>query len=39
MTSGLTVGDVVTTNTIHLDRAALVRYAGASGDYIGTHRR
>jgi acyl dehydratase len=39
MTSGLTVGDVVTTNTIHLDRGALVRYAGASGDFNPIHYR
>ena len=39
MTSGLTVGDVVTTNTIHLDRGSLVRYAGASGDFNPIHYR
>jgi acyl dehydratase len=29
----LTVGDVVGTRTIEVDRARLVRYAGASGDF------
>ena len=33
----LSVGDVVGTRTIELDRAALVRYAGASGDFNRIH--
>lgn len=33
----LAVGDVVGTRTIELDRAALVRYAGASGDLNPIH--
>ncbi|CAM3682634.1 MaoC family dehydratase [Isoptericola cucumis] len=33
----LTVGDVVATRTVELDRAALVRYAGASGDLNPIH--
>ncbi len=33
----LAVGDVVATRTIELDRAALVRYAGASGDLNPIH--
>ena len=39
MTTGLTVGDVVATNTVHLDRGSLVRYAGASGDFNPIHYR
>lgn len=39
MTTGLTVGDVVATNTVHLDRGTLVRYAGASGDFNPIHYR
>jgi acyl dehydratase len=33
----LAVGDVVGTRTVELDRAALVRYAGASGDFNRIH--
>lgn len=33
----LAVGDVVGTRTVELDRAALVRYAGASGDFNPIH--
>ncbi len=33
----LTVGDVVGTRTIEVDRARLVRYAGASGDFNPIH--
>ncbi|WP_278236500.1 MaoC/PaaZ C-terminal domain-containing protein [Isoptericola sp. AK164] len=33
----LTVGDVVATRTVEIDRAALVRYAGASGDFNPIH--
>ena len=33
----LTVGDVVAERTVHLTRAALVRYAGASGDFNPIH--
>lgn len=33
----LTVGDVVATGTVELDRARLVRYAGASGDFNRIH--
>ncbi|XBH20675.1 MaoC/PaaZ C-terminal domain-containing protein [Jonesiaceae bacterium BS-20] len=33
----LTVGDVVATRNIDLDRANLVRYAGASGDFNPIH--
>jgi acyl dehydratase len=39
MTTGLTVGEVVATNTVHLDRGSLVRYAGASGDFNPIHYR
>jgi acyl dehydratase len=39
MTTGLTVGDIVATNTVHLDRGSLVRYAGASGDFNPIHYR
>ncbi len=35
--SDLTVGDVVGTRTIEVDRARLVRYAGASGDFNPIH--
>ena len=31
--AGLTVGDEVATRTVDVDRARLVRYAGASGDF------
>ena len=34
---GLTVGDVLPAVSVHLDRAALVRYAGASGDFNPIH--
>ena len=37
--SSLAVGDVVATETIHLSRDSLVRYAGASGDYNPIHYR
>jgi acyl dehydratase len=33
----LAVGDVVGTRTVELDRATLVRYAGASGDFNPIH--
>jgi acyl dehydratase len=33
----LSVGDVVGTRSVELDRAALVRYAGASGDFNRIH--
>jgi acyl dehydratase len=33
----LAVGDVVATRTVELDRATLVRYAGASGDFNPIH--
>jgi acyl dehydratase len=33
----LTVGDVVATRTLPVDRARLVRYAGASGDFNPIH--
>ena len=33
----LSVGDVVGTRTIEVDRARLVRYAGASGDFNSIH--
>ena len=39
MLAGVTVGDVVATRTIHLDRGSLVRYAGASGDFNPIHYR
>ncbi len=39
MTTGLTVGDIVATTTVHLDRGSLVRYAGASGDFNPIHYR
>lgn len=39
MSTGFTVGDVVTTSTVHLDRGSLVRYAGASGDFNPIHYR
>jgi len=37
--SSLAVGDVVATETIHLTRESLVRYAGASGDFNPIHYR
>ena len=37
--STLAVGDVVATDTIHLTRDSLVRYAGASGDFNPIHYR
>jgi len=39
MTTGLTVGETISTITIHLDRGSLVRYAGASGDFNPIHYR
>ena len=39
MLAGVSVGDVVATRTIHLDRGSLVRYAGASGDFNPIHYR
>lgn len=33
----LTVGDALPAVSVHLDRAALVRYAGASGDFNPIH--
>lgn len=39
MLAGVSVGDVVDTRTIHLDRGSLVRYAGASGDFNPIHYR
>lgn len=39
MTTGLIVGDIVATNTVHLDRGSLIRYAGASGDFNPIHYR
>lgn len=38
-TSELEVGTVVAERTVHLTRAALVRYAGASGDFNPIHYR
>lgn len=35
--AALSVGDVVATRTVELDRATLVRYAGASGDFNPIH--
>ncbi|MET0885040.1 MAG: MaoC/PaaZ C-terminal domain-containing protein [Microbacteriaceae bacterium] len=35
----LTVGDVIAEKTFHLTRDALVRYAGASGDFNPIHYR
>ncbi|GAA1975046.1 MaoC family dehydratase [Isoptericola halotolerans] len=35
--ASLSAGDVVATRSIELDRAALVRYAGASGDFNPIH--
>lgn len=35
--AGLAVGDVIGTRTVAFDRAALVRYAGASGDFNPIH--
>jgi acyl dehydratase len=37
--SPLAVGDTVATETIHLTRDSLVRYAGASGDFNPIHYR
>jgi acyl dehydratase len=37
--SSLAVGDAVATETIHLTRDSLVRYAGASGDFNPIHYR
>ena len=37
MTSDLTVGDELFTRTFTVDRALLVRYAGASGDFNPIH--
>ena len=37
--SGFTVGDVVAERSVHLTREALVRYAGASGDFNPIHYR
>ena len=37
--SSLAVGDVIATDTIHLTRDSLVRYAGASGDFNPIHYR
>lgn len=37
--TALTVGEVVAERTVHLDREALVRYAGASGDFNPIHYR
>ncbi len=37
--SALQPGDVVAERTVHLDREALVRYAGASGDFNPIHYR
>ncbi|GAA1699637.1 MaoC family dehydratase [Microbacterium sediminicola] len=37
--SELTKGDVVAERTVHLTREALVRYAGASGDFNPIHYR
>lgn len=37
--SSLTVGDVVATRNVHLERDSLVRYAGASGDFNPIHYR
>jgi len=39
VSTGFTVGDVVTETTVHLDRGSLVRYAGASGDFNPIHYR
>ncbi|KQZ84931.1 acyl dehydratase [Microbacterium sp. Root166] len=35
----LTVGDIVAERTVHVTREALVRYAGASGDFNPIHYR
>jgi len=35
----LSVGDVIAERTVHLTREALVRYAGASGDFNPIHYR
>ncbi len=37
--ASLTVGDEIATETYHLDRGNLVRYAGASGDFNAIHYR
>lgn len=37
--SGFVVGDVVAERSVHLTREALVRYAGASGDFNPIHYR
>lgn len=37
--SGFAVGDVVAERSVHLTREALVRYAGASGDFNPIHYR
>ena len=37
--ASLTVGDVVAERSVHLTREALVRYAGASGDFNPIHYR
>ena len=37
--SSLAVGDVVATDTIHVTRDSLVKYAGASGDFNPIHYR
>ena len=37
--ASLTVGDVVVERSVHLTREALVRYAGASGDFNPIHYR
>ena len=39
MTAAPAVGDVVATRSFDLDRASLVRYAGASGDFNPIHYR
>ena len=37
--SGFVVGDVIAERSVHLTREALVRYAGASGDFNPIHYR
>ncbi|MCW2165316.1 MaoC like domain-containing protein [Microbacterium hydrothermale] len=37
--SAFTVGDVIAERSVHLTREALVRYAGASGDFNPIHYR
>jgi len=39
MSAELVVGEVVAERTVHLTREALVRYAGASGDFNPIHYR